>query len=173
MGLRRRLILRAAAGLSLLALVACKKPAPQVKDAGPPPDQLIPGDSVEGKDKAFALTLPRAAAVAARFGESVRVKSTLSPDQLVKFVETRVSGGRVDHDGDKTTFANVTVPAEPTRVLTIEITRGSGFDAPKSEMLVKDVTPPPPADPNASDQERWKKAGLDENGRPLDPKRLQ
>jgi hypothetical protein len=176
-GLRGRLSasrgVAAAALVAALALVACKKPAPETKDAGAPVDHLAPGDSVEGKDKAFALTLPRAATVAARFPESVRVKSTLLPEQLVKFVETRVSGGRVDKTPAKTTFEDVVVPSEPTRHLTIEITPGSGYDAPKSEMLVKDVTPAPPADPNTTDRERWKKAGLDESGRPLDPKRLQ
>jgi hypothetical protein len=39
-------------------------------------------------------------------------------------------------------------------------------------MIVEDVTPV--VDPNAkTDEDRWKAAGYDKNGRPLDPKLMQ
>ncbi len=38
--------------------------------------------------------------------------------------------------------------------------------------MIKDITPPP-LEPGLTDEERWKKAGLTPDGKPIDPKKLE
>lgn len=153
----------------LLVFAGCRKPPPSLTDAGPP-DHLTKNEAVEGKDKAFALPLPHAAKVYMRFPTSVHVHSTLKPEDLANFVRPRVKSGRVLIGATMTTFENVIVPAEPKRQITIEIRPGRDF---RSEMVVRDVTPPPPPDPNESQADRMHKAGLTPDGKLIDPKHMQ
>lgn len=106
-----------------------------------------------------------------RFPQSVHVTSTLKPEALSNFVRARVKSGRVLVGATTTTFEDVVVPREPKRHITIEIRPGQGDD--RSIMVVRDVTPPPPADPNETDADRMKKAGLTPEGKPLDPKHME
>jgi hypothetical protein len=106
-----------------------------------------------------------------RFPAHVHVQSSLKPEELSNFVRPRVKSGRVLIGATMTTYENVVVPAEPKRHITIEIRPGHG-DV-RSEMIVKDVTPPPPPDPNESQADRLHKAGLSPDGKLLDPKHMQ
>lgn len=156
--------------------VACRKPPTEDhrSDAPPPPaDHLAPGEIPEGTDRAFSLVLPRASHVFMRFPEAVHVRSPLSTEQLSHFVRARVRSGRALVGATVTTFEDVVVPTEPTRHLTVEIRPGSAHGDARSEMVVKDVTPPPAPAPNESEAELRRKAGLTPDGKLLDPKRMQ
>jgi hypothetical protein len=171
MDARGRLI---ALAFSVVAIGACKRappPPPSVQDAGPV-DHLAPGEVAEGREKAYALALPQASSVRTRFGGTIGVVSTLSPEQLSNFVRARVKEGRVVTGTSSTRFENVIVPSEPQRRLTIDVRPSRLVDGLRSEMTVQDVTPPP-IEPNLTEEERWKKAGLTPDGRPLDPKHLE
>lgn len=160
--------------VAVLSAAACKKPETVAGDAAPPPaDHLAKDEVPEGPDKAFALRLPMASTVAMRFRESVHVNSSLSPEQLSNFVRARVREGTVATGTTMTSFENVIVPTEPQRHITVQIRPARLHSGSRSEMLVKDVTPPPPPDPNASEAELRRKAGLTPDGKLLDPKHMQ
>lgn len=173
MGARRRLIFTATvlltAGLS--ACSSCKRhddPPPQEK----PPDRLAPNEVVEGKERAFGLPLPRASHVKARFPTTVHVLSPLTPEELTNFVRARVKDGKVIPGASVTTLFDVTPLGDPKKQLTIDVRTVRLADGTRSEMVVRDTTPPP-VEPGLSDEERWKKAGLTPTGKVADPKHLQ
>ncbi|MDB4940479.1 MAG: hypothetical protein JWP97_13 [Labilithrix sp.] len=175
MGVRRRLSAHALALLvaSLgVAGVSCKrKPPPHVEEA--PPDRLAPDEVVEGNDKAFGLPLPRACKVTARFRESARVTSTVTPEQLSNFVRKRVTDGTVTPGTSSTKLDNVVPRDDKQKRLGIEIRPLHSPDGFKSEMIVRDTTPPP-FDPSLTEDQRWQKAGLTPGGTQLlDPKHLE
>src|SRR4051812_12444352 len=102
MGVRRRLI-AAALVVGLVSVLpflggcsSCKhKEVGPKNDQAPPPDHLAPNEAAEGKDSAFGLPLPRLSSVAGRFGSSVHITSSLTPEQLANFVTKRVKEGKV------------------------------------------------------------------------------
>lgn len=156
----------------LLASVGCKRKPPPEPAPPPPVDRLAPNEVAEGKDKAFALPLPRHAKITGRFDTSVTVRSPLLPEELANFVRARVKEGNVVAGGAATRFEDVIVPAEPQRRLTIEVRRPPLTGDARSEMTVRDTTPPP-VEPNLTDEDRWKKAGFGPDGKLLDPKQAQ
>jgi hypothetical protein len=173
MGLRNRLtVLAWAALVGTSGCSGCKgKPPPEKKVAPPPADRLGPGELPLGADKAFALPLPNGSRVMSRYGGTILVRCSYTADQLATYVRLHVTGGTVTAGAAQTRFDNVTVPAEPTRRLRIEV-RTHVADGMPSEMVIHDVTPQP-NDPSLSEEEKWRRAGLTPQGRPLDPKNMQ
>ncbi|MBX3192664.1 MAG: hypothetical protein KF819_37110 [Labilithrix sp.] len=167
MGLRRRLI---ALAFVALACASCKPKEPPKNDR--PSDRLSPNEQVEGKERAFGLPLPRQARVEARFEKSVLVRSLLTPEELANFVRARVKEGTVTPGATSTVLEMVVPREDANKKLTIEVRPLRLGDGTKSEMVVRDTTPPP-FEPNLSNEERWKKAGLAPNGQLLDPKHLE
>lgn len=158
--------------VAVVGAAACKDKPPPPPPEPAPVDHLAPNEAVEGTEKAFALPLPRHATVTGRFDTSVTVRSTLTPEDLANFVRARVTEGKVVAGGAATRFEGVVVPADPKRRLTIEVRRTTLTGDARSEMTVQDATPPP-VEPGLTDEQRWKKAGMDPNGGLLDPKNTQ
>lgn len=160
--------------IAIVAIVGCRKHVAPAEDAGPPPtDHLAVGEIPEGMEKAFALPLPRGSRIALRFPGSIHVTTSLAPEQLSNFIHTRVKAGKMVVGTTMTTFDDVVALAEPTRHLTIEIRPGAPLSGWLSQMVVKDVTPAPPPDPNETPAERLRKAGLTPDGKLIDPQHMQ
>jgi hypothetical protein len=152
--------------------IGCKKPPPPPEvDAGKAIDHLGPNEIPEGREKAFALTLPFASDVHMRLTNAIEVESTLEPEQLSNYVRARVQAKKVIAGANQTTFEDAIVPAEPTRMLRIEVRNGPASRHKRSSMMIRDVTPGPAA-PKISDEDSWRKAGRDPQGKPLDPKHM-
>ena len=154
-----------------LTSAGCKRKNPN-ETPPPPTDSLAKGESVEGKDKAYALPLPRLAKITWKGENTITVTTNLPPEELVNFVRARVKDGEVVTGTSTTQLRNVVVPSEPARKLTIEIRPAAPLTGSRSEMLVNDTTGKP-IEPGLSDEERWKKAGFSPEGKVLDPKQLQ
>jgi hypothetical protein len=174
MGSRRRLIAVALAlALGSSACSSCKrKPDEGPKTEAPPPDRLAPGEVVEGSERAFGLPLPRASHVAVRFAASAHVTSTVTPEQLANFVRARVKEGKVTQGTASTKLENVIPRDDKNKRLTIEVRPLRAGNGNRSEMIIRDTTPPP-FDPNLTDEQRYNKAGLTPQGTLLDPKHLE
>lgn len=137
-----------------------------------PPDHLAPSEVVESKERAFGLPLPRVSRVDARFDRSVRVLSALSPEDLANFVRARVKDGQVTPGTTSTKLENVIPRDDANKRISIEVRPVKTGDGMRSEMVVRDTTPPP-TEPGLSNDERWKKAGLKPDGTLLDPKKVE
>lgn len=172
MGLRRRLTF-AGVVFGLVSGVACRKPTEDTTRPPPAPvDHLAPGESPEGKEKAFGLPLPRLANIEARFEKSIVVRSALSREELSGFVRARVQSGTVTDTDDATTLDDVAPKAAPQVLLDIEVRTIPPVGTARSEMTLRDVTPPP-VEPGLSDTERWRRAGFGPGGGVLDPTKLE
>jgi len=169
MGVRHRLIL---AAVSLAATSAACKPKDPPKNDQKPPDHLAPTEVVEGKERAFGLPLPRTAHVQARFARTVHVTTPLTPEDLSNFVRARVKEGQVVPGSTSTRLDNVVPRADATKRISVEVRTLRLADGTRSEMIVRDTTPPP-TEPGLSDEERWRRAGMRPDGTLLDPKQLQ
>jgi hypothetical protein len=160
----------------LVALLAgCDKkdpPPASTESTAPasPVDHLAPGEVPEGKDKAFALVLPRGVTVEHSFVDVIFARGTVPAELLANYVRTRVQDGKVTVGAGRTVFDQVKVPSDPKRLLHIRIDPAA--DGIGARIEVRDVTPPPPD--NLPDEEsRWRSAGLKPNGEQLDPKHTQ
>ncbi|MFO0571647.1 MAG: hypothetical protein U0263_38825 [Polyangiaceae bacterium] len=92
----------------------------------------------------------------------------VSAEALATTARARAGGTRRNRAA-RTVFPAVHIKAgKPDRVHRFEVLK----DGPGAKLVVKDITPPP-ITPGLSDEERWKKAGLTPQGKPLDPKKLE
>ncbi len=162
------------AGLAVVS--ACKRTPPPEQAPAPtasaPVDHLAKGELPEGKGRAFTLPLPLRSEVRATFDKSVHVASTHSREDLANFVRARVKDGNTVTGASETRFDGVHVKADPTKTLTIEIRSAPIAGEYRSEMVINDVSGLP-AEPGLTDEERWRKAGLTPQGKPLDPQHMQ
>jgi hypothetical protein len=175
---RRRLAAALLLAATATATSGCKSknPTGSTSSARPPasapPDRLAKGEIPEGKERAFTLPLPLQSSIRARFATSIHVGSTHSREELANFTRARVKEGTSSVGASETRFDNVIATKDPSRRLTIEIrTAGVAGDF-RSQMVVSDVTPAP-EEPNLSDADRWRKAGMTPDGKLLDPKNRQ
>jgi hypothetical protein len=132
------------------------------------PDQLAPGELLEGSKKAFGITLPRDLRVDGSFADVLYASGErLTVHQLAAYFQARLSGGGLREGPDAATFEHVHVGSDSEREMLVAITRdGSGV-----RVEVRDSTPPPvPALPNES--ARWRKVGLTPQGKLADPTHL-
>jgi hypothetical protein len=131
------------------------------------PDQLAPGELLEGGKKAFGVVLPRDLRVDGSFDDVLYASGErLTVHQLASYFQARLTGGGLREGPDAATFEHVHA-ADTERDLLVAITRvGSG-----ARVEVRDTTPPPlPALPNES--ARWRHVGLTPDGKLADPTHL-
>ncbi len=171
MGVRHRLSTSTAAALAACALVAlagCKKR--ETETTRPPPrapDKLAPDESPEGAEMLHGLRLPRRSRVADQLGPYTIVRSQLPADQLATYVRQRVEGGNVTAGAASTVLNGVTAKGgDPTALLEIKVqpTHDPAFT---SEMHVR-VLPKPQLPPEATEEERWRAAGVTPDGKLID-----
>jgi len=135
-----------------------------------PVDRTAPGELAEGKEVAFGLALPRPFAVERRFPDAVFARGTASVEQVASYLRARVTAKSVQAGPTKTLF----VGAQPRagggdRLLRLEVSATGGGE---TELVVRDVTPPPVQE-GLSEAQRWEKHGLTPDGKIIDPTKLE
>jgi hypothetical protein len=162
------------------ACAACNRdePPPAATDvaaipspAAPPPrDHLVPGELLEGTERAFGLKLPRGSTVESAFPQEVVAACRAKSTDVANYIRPRVAMGTVAVGAASTIFERVQVPTDPGRELIIRVEDGPLGAG--SRITVRDVTPPP-ADPSLTDEQRWRQAGMAPGGgRVADPTHL-
>lgn len=129
---------------------------------------LRPGELAEGADAAFGLKLPRLLRINATFPDATFASGPVRPDDLVVYVRERVIAERETKVLGKTTFEGATSKASPSKKVRIEIIQRPT----DTEIIIRDETRPP-AKEGLSEEERWKEHGLNPQGQPLDPTKLE
>jgi hypothetical protein len=131
------------------------------------PDQLAPGELLEGQAKAFGVALPRDLSVEASFADVVYASGRVGVHPLVEFFRARLTEGSVREGPEAATFEHVRAPAVPERELRVRILPHEGG----ARVELRDTTPPAlPVLPEES--ARWRQVGLTPNGRLADPRHL-
>jgi hypothetical protein len=115
----------------------------------------------------MGLVLPRDVHVERAFDDSVVARGHVGAEALANYVRKRVDVARVEIGAARTLFPKAHVKGQPdTQSVRIEVVRE--FDT--TMLLVRDTTPPP-IPSGLSEDERWRKAGV-ERGKPFVPNAL-
>ncbi len=171
-------LLLAACLVPLLGAAGCRRepPKPSVASATPagsavPVDRLAPGELALSQLTAFGLPLPDGMRQRARFTDSAHFEGEIQLDDLVKYLRRHAELGTGSLEGRSLVFGDVTIHrAPPGKRFRVVLTN----QAPQTLFGVYDVTPPPaPVERLVDDAARWRAAGYDTRGNPLDPKSMQ
>jgi hypothetical protein len=137
-----------------------------------PVDRLAPGELAPGTEAVYGLVLPRGMKLAAHFNGVAHATGPVPAEDVANYVRDRVDARRVELGVVGTVFPAVHVAAgDPSRVYRIEVISTGGG----TELVMRDVTPipAPPEEPGLSVAERWRRAGYNPDGTPLDPMHLR
>ncbi len=162
-----------AIGLALALLWGCEgrrlEFGPGTPSSAKPMDRLAPGELSPGTEEVWGFVAPREMRLAQRFPAEAFFVGSVAPEAVANYVRERVEADRVEIGAARTVFPAVRVKAgKPDRTFRIEVLKeGAG-----ARLVIKDITPPP-LEPGLTDEERWKKAGLTPDGKPIDPKKLE
>lgn len=178
MGVGRR-VRELAILLLAAAAVACSKKddvreapgaaAATAAAAARPVDHLVKGELLEGADNAFGLTLPRGTRLDRQFIDVAFATSQSTVAELVPYFRARVRGGTFMQGEHSATFEHVKAPSRPGIELRLTLTELTNV---KTNLELRDTTPP--AVPEYPDEDsRWRAAGLNRNGKPLDPTHVE
>jgi hypothetical protein len=125
-------------------------------------DHLLPGEVVEGPERAFDFPVPRGMRVRGRFPDVVHIEGRVPFEPLTNYVRERVDAERVETGPVKTVFDNAKLRAKPEQVVRIEVT----YYPHKVELTIRNQSRPT-AEPGVSEAERWRQSGLTPDGQPL------
>ena len=135
-----------------------------------PVDHLASDELAPGKAEVYGFAVPREMEVESRLIDRAYVSGRVSPEALANYVRQRVSVSHVEIGAARTVFPMARINGGPAdRFFTLEVLP----DGPKTRLVIKDTTPPPPPAPGLSDAERWRAVGLGPDGRPLDLRKLE
>ncbi len=160
-----------------LAPLGCRAKKPAAKPGASataatakPIDHLAPGELGPGKSEVYGFPVPRGMELESRLKDRAYVSGRVSPEALANYVRQHVIVSHVEVGAARTVFPMARIKGGPAdRVYNLEVLP----NGPSTRLVIKDVTPPPPPPPGLSEEERWRRAGMTPDGKPLDPKRLE
>ena len=172
------------AAASRLALVACwlcaschgksdvaagTGPALTKASASKPIDRLAPDELAAGNADVWGFVVPREMQVEHRYQGITHLIGPVKPDALSNYVRERVVVSHVEIGAGRTIFPDARIKAGAAdRVYELDVIPEPGI----TRLIIRDMTPPKIV-PGLSDAERWRRAGLTPEGRPLDPKAFE
>jgi hypothetical protein len=135
-----------------------------------PVDHLAPGELKQGKERAFGLVLPEGMKVISRFDDAVHARGRFPPQDIANYVRKQVHVKRVELGAARTIFPHARIQGgSPERQYRIEVVNlGRG----ETKLEVFDTTPPPNTR-GLTEAERWRRAGFNPDGTPIDPNDLE
>ena len=134
-----------------------------------PVDRLAPGELGVSSRMVFGFAVPRGLRVDAEFRDAVHLSGAVALNALGKYVRDRVIVSHVEVMGARWVFPNARIKGgDARRVYRLELVSDGG----RTHLVIRDTTPPPTVE-GLSEPERWKRAGLTPNGKPLNLAELE
>lgn len=161
-----------------LASFACKKeepieyappPAPAAAADAAPQDHLGEGELLEGKEKAFGLTLPQRVKIDSAFTDLVYASGDARADAVANYIRARVRYGTVRIGAANTLFEKVQLPERPGHEVSIRVAPGDNGRGCLIEM--REIIAPKPLP--GSEADKWRAIGMTPEGKLIDPQHLQ
>ena len=125
-----------------------------------PVDFVAPGELAEGPDSAFGLRLPRDMGVTSRGSDVVYAPGRIPFEHVSNYVRDRVDAVQVNIGPTRTVFRSANVRGGDPVELEIEV-----VVVRKGVQMVVHNRTRKPAEPGLSDGERWRRAGLNPDGK--------
>lgn len=166
----------AALGASLAVLASCGRSAPSAPPPEPsaaalppsaaplPPDRTLPDELAQGESRVAGLWLPSGFRVDRVFEAQTHVRGPASPEQTANYLRRRLEAGRVDVGPNRTIFSAARPRGQGGPELRVEVNAIGG----STEIVIIELRPAP-VDPNLTEEERWRRAGMKPSGGLLDP----
>ena len=134
-----------------------------------PVDRLAPDELAAGSAEIWGFVVPREMQIEHRWGDVTHLVGPVQPDALANYVRDRVVVSHVEIGAARTIFPNARIKGgAPERVYELDVVPEPG----QTRLVIRDTTPPK-VQPDLTDEERWRQAGLTPQGRPLDPKKFE
>ena len=128
-----------------------------------PVDRLAPGELGASSRMVFGFPIPQGLRVDAEFHDAVHLSGKVALEALARYVRDRVVVSHVEVMGARWVFPNARIKGgDPQRVYRLDLVRDGGL----TRLVIRDKTPPPTVQ-GISEAERWKRAGLTPDGKPL------
>lgn len=166
---RRAIAPLALAALALAALagaVGCERaeepvaPAPRPSASAAPVDRLAPDELEPGQEAAFGLPLPRALKIERDFGYEVFTFAQLRPQVVGKHLRAKFKYTHVEERPNSTVFAGIASPRGRVSAEVLEHRDGT-------RVIFRLPEPRPAPEPSLSEAERWRRAGIGPDFKPL------
>lgn len=148
------------------------QPAPQhsaQRAPAAPIDHLAPDELASGSALAFGFSIPERLRIERAFPDAVHASGDVTLGALVKYVQSRVLASHVESGPARAVFHNAKIVGGPAdHLYRFEMVS----EGPRSLLVIRDMTPPPVVQ-GLSQAERWRRAGMSPDGKPLNPKQIQ
>jgi len=134
------------------------------------PDRLDPLELAEGSETVFRFKLPRGMRVTFRGPFEVHAEGPVEAERLANYVRKRMKSEGVEVGAARTVFdrARIRDDTEAPFCRVEVVKTGTG-----ARIVLRDLTPEKIEDPDLPPEERWRKHGLDPNGRLVDPTHME
>lgn len=104
-----------------------------------------------------------------RYPDAAHISGSATPESVSNYVRKRVVVSRVEIGAARTVFPAAHIKGgNPNKVYRIEVIAAPG----RTKLVIRDITKPQMTR-GLSEAERWRRAGLTPDGKPLDPKHMQ
>lgn len=162
-----------AVALAALAVAGCESGPDGPSPIGPLPptpsgaarplDRLAPGELAPGLVQVFGFVAPRELQLERRFPDAAHLAGTVRAEAVANYVRQRVETERVEIGAARTVFPAARIKGgPPDRIFRIEVVQ----DGPTTRLVLRDITPPPTTE-GLTEEERWRRAGIGPDGKPL------
>lgn len=151
--------------------VACRSGREQADPGAAPapaPDRLREDEELPEAETAFGLPVPAGMRLSRHFRDAAYFSGQVPMSTLIEHVRSFVHSQEVEMMSRRVVFARARIKGdERQRLVRIEIS-----EMPRgSQIYIRDITPEP-ATQVATEAERWRRAGRNPDGTPIDQNRL-
>ena len=133
-----------------------------------PVDRLAPDELAETPQLVFGFPVPQGMRVDRTFPDEVKLVGHVAMHRLVAYTKKHVKTSTIRLRGKMLVFEQAHIGQDPSNVFRVEVSDAG----PMTTLSIRNVTRPK-APPNLSEAERWKRAGRNPDGTPLDPAALK
>ncbi len=133
-----------------------------------PLDRLAPGELAPGTSQVFGFLVPRQMKVVSQSPDRAQLEGEVMESALVDYVRERVDAVHVEIGAGRTIFPKVHIKdGLPDRLYQFDVVPNRR----RSVIVIQDVTPKPVE--QLTPEERWRRAGRNPDGTPVDVSQLK
>lgn len=135
-----------------------------------PLDKLAKGELAASNTRVFGFAMPKRMKLTHQSPKAAHMLGQVTPEDLSNYVRQRVNVPHVEVGAARTVFPTATIKGgNLEKRYRLEVVLKSGG---KTELVIRDITKPPKVE-GLTEEERWKRAGRNPDGTPIDLRKLE